>query len=159
MNIQEQRALISLIRNQRWAALATQGPDGPEISWVAYAPEPSFDSFLLHISTLATHTRNLLANPRAGLGVSAPEQAGKDPQTLPRLSIQGEITVLAKDAEDYQDAVRLYQTWLPASAPRFEFSDFLLMRLTPIRVRFVGGFARAYTLDVAGLRAVAQRTS
>lgn len=159
MNIQEQRALASLIRSQRWAALATQGPNGPEASWVAYAPEPSFEGFLLHVSTLAAHTRNLLADPRAGLGISAPEQTGEDPQTLARLTIQGTVTALAKDTEAYQEAVRLYQTWLPASAPRFEFSDFLLLRLTPLRVRFVGGFARAYTLDAAGLRAVAQRTN
>jgi len=159
MNIQEQHTLALLIRNQRWAALATQGPNGPEASWVAYAPEPGFAGFLLHVSTLAAHTRNLLADPRAGLGVSTPEQSGEDPQTLARLTIQGEVTALSRDTEAYRNAVELYQTWLPASAPRFEFDDFLLMRLTPMRIRFVGGFARAYTLDAAGLQAVAQRTS
>ena len=43
--------------------------------------------------------------------------------------------------------------------PRFEFGDFLLLRLIPIRIRFIGGFARAYTLDYDGLRAAAQCTS
>jgi hypothetical protein len=64
--------------------------------------------------------------------------------------------VIAKDSADDQQAVACYQTRLPDSLPRFAFSDFLLFRLTPIRIRWVGGFARAYTLDSAGLCAAAQ---
>lgn len=151
--------MAALIRNQRWAALATQGPDGPEASWVAYVPEAGFGGFLLHLSTLAAHTRNLLAQPRAALAISAPERDGEDPQILPRVTIQGNAAIIPRDSKDYYDAARCYQERLPASAPRFEFGDFLLWRLIPLRIRFVGGFARAYTLDDAGLRAVAQRTS
>ncbi|MBK8183814.1 MAG: pyridoxamine 5'-phosphate oxidase family protein [Candidatus Competibacteraceae bacterium] len=156
MNLQERHLLVDLIRNQRWAALATQGPDGPEASWVAYAAEAGFSGFLLHLSTLASHTRNLLAHPRAGLAISAPEQAEIDPQTLARVTIQGDVGIIPKNSEYYQDAVRHYQARLPGSLPRFEFTDFLLLRLTPIKARFVGGFARAYTLDAAALRATAQ---
>lgn len=158
MHVREQR-LVELIRARRWAALATQGADGPEASWVAYIPEVDFSGFLLHLSTLAAHTRNLLANPRAGLAISAPERGDEDPQTLARVTIQGEVAILAKDSEDYRSAARRYQERLPASVPRFGFGDFHLLRLTPLRVRFVGGFARAYTLDGSGLRAAAQRTS
>ena len=64
MNIQEQQLMVNLIRNRRWAALASLGVDGPEASWVAYAPEADFSGFLLHLSTLSAHTRNLLADPR-----------------------------------------------------------------------------------------------
>jgi hypothetical protein len=32
----------------------------------------------------------------------------------------------------------------------------MLFRLAPSRVRFIGGFARAYTLDAEGLRAAAR---
>ncbi|MEI2781783.1 MAG: pyridoxamine 5'-phosphate oxidase family protein [Candidatus Competibacter sp.] len=159
MHVREQRLLVELIRARRWAALATQGADGPEASWVAYIPEVDFSGFLLHLSTLAAHTRNLLANPRAGLAISAPERGDEDPQTLARVTIQGEVAILAKDSEDYRSAARRYQERLPASVPRFGFGDFHLLRLTPLRVRFVGGFARAYTLDGSGLRAAAQRTS
>lgn len=151
--------MVELIRARRWAALATQGTEGPEASWVAYIPEVDFSGFLLHLSTLAAHTRNLLANPRAGLAISAPERGDEDPQTLARVTIQGEVAILAKDSEDYRGAARRYQERLPASVPRFGFGDFHLLRLTPLRVRFVGGFARAYTLDGSGLRAAAQRTS
>jgi hypothetical protein len=159
MNLQEQQLMADLIRNRHWAALATQGPEGPEASWVAYVPEADFGGFLLHLSTLAAHTRNLLANPRAGLAISEPERDGEDPQTLARVMIQGRIVVLPRNSEDYQKAAWHYQEQLPGSAPRLEFGDFLLLRLTPARIRFVGGFARAYTLDDTALRAAAQRTS
>jgi putative heme iron utilization protein len=159
MNLQEQQLMVELIRDRRWAALATQGPEGPEASWVAYVPEAGFGGFLLHLSTLAAHTRNLLAHPRASLAISAPERENEDPQTLARVMVQGEVAIIPKDCADYRDAARRYQERLPTSTPRFEFGDFLLLRLTPVQVRFVGGFARAYTLDDAGLRAAAQRTS
>lgn len=155
----EQRTMAELIRSRRWAALATQSPEGPEASWVAYAPEADFSGFLLHLSTLAAHTRNLIVQPRAGLAISAPEQDETDPQMLARILIQGEVAIIPQDGEDYRLAVKHYQKRLPASVARFAFSDFLLWRLRPIRVRFVGGFARAYTLDSAGLRAAAQRTN
>ena len=159
MNLQEQHLIADLIRSRRWAALATQGPEGPEASWVAYVPEADFGGFLLHLSTLAVHTRNLLADPRAGLAISEPEWDGEDPQTLARVMIQGGVTIIPKDSTNYREMARRYQKVLPASTPRFEFGDFLLLRLTPVRIRFVGGFARAYTLDNAALRAAAQRTS
>ena len=159
MNLQEQRLMLALIRDRRWAALATQGPDGPDASWVAYVPEPDCSGFLLHLSTLSAHTRNLLAHPRAGLTISEPERDDEDPQTLARVTIQGEIATIPRNHVDYRSAALCYQERLPASVPRFEFGDFLLLRLIPIRIRFIGGFARAYTLDYDGLRAAAQCTS
>ena len=159
MNLQEQRLMADLIRGRRWAALATQGPEGPEASWVAYVPEADFSGFLLHLSILATYIRNLLAHPRAGLAISESERDGEDPQTLARVMIQGRVAIVPKESTDYPEMARHYQEALPASTPRFEFGDFLLLRLTPVRIRFVGGFARAYTLDNIALRVAAQRTS
>ncbi len=157
MNHQEQQLMVALIRNRCWAALATQGSEGPEASWVAYAPEPDFSGFLFHLSTLAAHTRNLLADPHAGLAISELEREGEDPQTLARVMIQGDMAVISRDSAAYLEATHCYQRQLPSSVPRFAFGDFLLFRLYPVTVRFVGGFARAYTLDSNGLRAAAQR--
>ncbi len=151
--------MADLIRSRHWAALATEGPDGPEASWVAYVPQADFSGFLLHLSTLASHTRNLLADPRAGLAISESERDGEDPQTLARVMIHGRVTIVPKESTSYREMAQHYQQVLPASTPRFEFGDFLLLRLTPVRARFVGGFARAYTLDDIALRVAAQRTS
>lgn len=155
MQPEEQQLLAALIRNHRWAALATEGKQGPEASWVAYAVEPDFNGFLLHLSRLAAHTRNLLKDPRACLAISEQERQGQDPQQLARVMIQAIVEVVPPKAADYVESGRRYQEQLPDSKPLFEFGDFMLLRLKPIRVRFVGGFARAFTLDASELLEVA----
>ncbi|HYQ92249.1 MAG TPA: pyridoxamine 5'-phosphate oxidase family protein [Candidatus Competibacteraceae bacterium] len=155
MDIQEQRLLAAVIREHRWAALASQGADGPEASWVACAVAPDFTFFLLHLSRLAAHTRNLVQDPRASLALSEREREGEDPQLLVRVMLKGRAEVIPRHHPDYTVAAQLYQKQLPASVPLFEFEDFLLFRFVSIQARFVGGFARARTLDAAALRQVA----
>lgn len=65
MEIHDQAAVARLIRSQRWAALATLKQGAPFASLVAYAPEPDFSGFVLHLSRLAPHTQNLLGDPHA----------------------------------------------------------------------------------------------
>lgn len=155
MNVTELRLIATVIRDHRWAALATQGSEGPEASWVAYVAEADFSGFLLHLSRLAAHTRNLLDNPRACLAISEQDQEGRDPQELARVMIQGSVATIPAETTDYRTSANRYQHRLPQAKRLFTFSDFLLLRLTPTRVRFVGGFARAYTLDAEQLQEAA----
>ena len=155
MNTAEQQRLAAVIRSQRWSALATQGDDGPEASWAAYVAEAEFAGFLLHLSRLAAHTRNLLRDPRVCLAISEREREDSDPQLLARVMIQGRAAIIPRETADYAAAARCYQERLPDSQPLFGFADFILFRLKPERIRFVGGFARAYTVDAKGLREAA----
>lgn len=152
----EREKLARLIRGGRWAALATYGDGEPLASMVAYACEPDFAGFLLHLSRLSAHTRNLLASPYASIAISEPDTAQiRDPQTLGRVSIQGETRSLQKDLKGYTKAKALYEKRFPDSAPLFGFGDFLLFRLVPREARFVAGFARAYTVDLEELKEAA----
>lgn len=152
----EREKLAHLIRGGRWAALATYGDGVPLASMVAYAFEPGFARFLLHLSRLSAHTRNLLAFPSASIAISEPDTAQiRDPQTLARISIQGEARSLRKDLKEYAKAKALYEKRFPDSSPLFGFGDFLLFRLVPREVRFVAGFARAYTIDLEELKEAA----
>jgi putative heme iron utilization protein len=155
MDSASQRELGSLVRAQRWAALATLCEDGaPLASSVAYAISPEADGFLLHLSRLAEHTRNLLERPAAGLVIGKPDGGGGDPQTLPRFSIQGTARPRPPDSSGYKPARQAYVARLPHSEPRFEFSDFELFLLSPARGQYVGGFARAFSLDADGIGAI-----
>lgn len=158
MDATEERVLASLIRGQRWAALATVSAEGPLGSMVAYAPEPGFAGFLLHLSRLAAHTRNLAADPRASLVMGEPDSGVEDPQTLGRVTITGMVEAVPPAAADYAAARACYLERLPTAEPLFSFGDFGLYRLVPREVRFVGGFARAYSLGAAALRGIAERT-
>ena len=150
METAERKRLARLVGGGRWAALATYGAGAPLASMVAYAAEAGFAGLLLHLSRLSAHTRNLLASPLASIVISEPDSDRvRNPQTLARVSIQGEARPLREDAGGYAEARALYEKRFPDSSPLFEFKDFLLFRLVPREARFVAGFARAYTVSAA----------
>jgi hypothetical protein len=152
----ELAALAALLRSQRWAALATLEADGqPYASAVAYVAEPHFAGLLLHLSLLAPHTRNLLADPRASLVISEGDSGMGDPQSLARLSLLGRVSALDKAGAAYATARAHYLARLPDAERLFGFSDFQLFRFTPGEARFVGGFARARRFGPEALRQAA----
>lgn len=153
MEIHDQAAVACLIRSQRWAALATLKQGAPFASLVAYAPEPDFSAFVLHLSRLAPHTQHLLGDPRASLAISEPDVGGGDPQGLARLTVQGVVEEILRDGDEYAAARGLYLERLPEAEQLFSFSDFVLFRLVAEEARYIGGFARIYSLSAAQLRA------
>lgn len=148
--------LARLLRQQRWAALATIGDEGePYSSQVAFAMAPDFGAVLLHLSQLAAHTKNLLARPTVCLSVSEPDDGRDDPQTLARASVQGIIGTVPRERADYAPARSRYLERLPAAEPLFGFGDFQLFRVEIRQIRFVGGFARARTFGPEAVRRAA----
>lgn len=148
--------IAGLLRGQRQAGLATLHEGAPFVSMVAYAAEPDFGGCLLHLSRLAQHTRSLLAQPSAALLVAEPDDGRADVQTLARITLVGAATPIAPDAPGYAAARACYLARLPAAEMLFTLPDFVLFRLVPQQARYVGGFARAYTLTPEQLRAAAQ---
>ncbi|MDD3449632.1 MAG: pyridoxamine 5'-phosphate oxidase family protein [Gammaproteobacteria bacterium] len=151
MDHEDELLLAELLCGRRWGALATASADGPLASMVAFVAEPGCSGILLHLSRLAAHTRNLLAEPRASLVIGAPDGGAGDPQTLARVTLSGAVEVVEPDAADYATARARYLERLPGAGPRFGFGDFGLFRLRPREARYVGGFGRAWTLGPAGL--------
>lgn len=147
--------IVALLHGQRWAGLASVGPDGlPLASQVAYVPEPGAAAVLLHLSTLAAHTRNVLARPHCSLVVSEPDDGRVDPQTLARLTLGGEARVVAPPCERYAVLRAAYLARLPEAAPRFDFADFRLLRVALHDGHYVGGFASAHQLPATLLHAL-----
>lgn len=156
MNAEQGERVRRLLLEQRWAALATLGADGkPGVAYVAYVPEQGFDGFLLHISRLAVHTRNLLARPAVALAISETDDGQGDPQLLARISIQGGATEIQRGTPDYVAARKRYLAKLPQAEQLFGFEDFVLVRLRPQQVHYVGGFAQAFRLGPEQLRQLA----
>lgn len=154
-----QHDMIGLIRAGRWAALATVDEGAPFASMVAYAVVPDLSRFVLHLSRLAPHTRNLLDHPRTALVISESDDGREDPQTLARVTIMGGVTVVDKGSTDYAELRALYTARLPQSPQRFEFADFSLFCLVPEEVRYVGGFGKAGHFSAAKLSDMARRES
>lgn len=149
-------ALRSLLHEQQVAALATLHKGEPSLSMVPYALLPRGGVFAVHVSRLAVHTADMLANPAVSLLVVAPAGSASSPQELQRASIQGRAKPLPPESAEYAQASVLYVTRFPSSERTFSFSDFSLFAIEPRSVRFVGGFARATTILAKEFSAVMQ---
>lgn len=151
MNAEQAQTLRRILATQPVAALATLHNAAPSVSMAPFAVLPGTATFLIHVSTLAAHTKDMLANPAVSLMVMAPQTPDVLPQALPRVSVQGLAERMLPDADGYAAARAAYLARFPDSAPMFGFSDFSLFRITPKSARFVGGFAQAASVTAERL--------
>lgn len=89
------------------------------------------------ISTMATHTHNLLRDPRVSLFVSQTDSGG-DPLDASRVTLMGEVS---KVPEDEITVVRaLYLSRYKNASYWVDFDDFSFYRMDIRDIYFVGGF-------------------
>jgi putative heme iron utilization protein len=135
--------LLDLLRTQSTAALATLHRGEPAISMVPVALAAG--GLLVHVSELATHTRDMREHPRVSLLLmGAP---GEVPQARPRVSIAGEASFIDEEAPGYAAARAVYLARFPLSEMTFGLADFSLVRIAPQSARYVAGFAQAHALS------------
>jgi putative heme iron utilization protein len=137
--------LRSLLRRQTIAALGTLHRGEPYVSMVPFALAEDMTEFLIHVSALASHTRDMFEHPRVSLLVVAPEDDGP-PQARSRATFQGDAARLDPDSPQYAAARALYLQRFPHAADIFALPDFSLFAIRPAFVRFIGGFAQAMSL-------------
>jgi len=136
-------AAIHLLHRTPFGALATQAlqlPGYPFATALPYVPDEAHCPVFL-LSTLAEHTKNLLADPHASLLVTSPGE----PQVLEgqRMTIVGDVVRFDAPAEMRARYLR-YQ---PGAAQYLALGDFVFFRLVPRRVRYIGGFAQMGWLE------------
>lgn len=131
----------NLLRRARTASLATINSDDgtPYASLVNVATDVRGYPLIL-ISSLAWHTRNLLADGRASLLVAEPPESG-DALTGPRVTIMGRFVRVTTPA-----VKRRYLARHPAAAAYGGFGDFGFWRMAPERAHAVAGFGRIETM-------------
>ncbi len=131
-----------------FVALATQSARLAGFPFVSHAPfaRDGEGMPMLLLSRLAEHSRNLAADPRASLMVAAGDG---DPQAQPRVTLVGELRPVSLPP-DRQDR---YLRFHPEAGAFLGFGDFRFYRFEAVRVRMVGGFARAGWIEPAEWRA------
>jgi putative heme iron utilization protein len=87
--------------------------------------------------------------------IAEPDHGSRNPQTLARLSIQGQAIPLVHDSADLDEARSAYLAKFPTSALNFQLGDFLLVRIHPQSARLVTGFGRIFDLTPEDLRSAA----
>ncbi len=132
------RTLMAIGTAASLATMSTECPGFPFGSLVAYAVDERGRPVLC-LSDLAEHSRNLAADPRASLLVTAPEDGADDRLALSRVTLVGEMEMLAGAERDA--ALDLYESNHP-NAFYVRFDDFSVYRLEVSAIRYVGGFGR-----------------
>ena len=88
----------------------------------------------------------MLANPAVAVLVMATPGSAASPQELQRASIQGRARQCASGSAEHLEARTLYLARFPQSEEMFSFFDFSLFVIGIRSVRFVGGFAQAWSV-------------
>jgi len=139
--------LCDLLRTQEVAALGTLHQGRPYVSMVPFAMLPDGTDFIIHVSQLAAHTKDMLTSPPVSLLVIAPPVPGVMAQEQARITVQGEAVQRVAGTSGHAAAKAAYLARFPQSEPMFGFSDFSLFVIVPDTIRFVGGFAQATTIS------------
>lgn len=139
----------AILHNQKVAALATLHEGEPFVSMTPFAVVPGGHSLVIHVSSLATHTKDMLLNASVGMMVMAPEGSAGTVLALPRVSVQGRAHQCRRESAGYEEVRQAYLDKFPESLELFGFGDFSLFTITPESVRFVAGFGRAMSITPA----------
>jgi putative heme iron utilization protein len=147
--------LRALLLGRGVACLATLHDGRPFASMVPFAATTAGDRLRLvvHVSGVATHTRDMRSRPDVCLMMMAPETDEVPPQALPRVSISGQAEFIAKDDPEHAMLKAAYLGKFPEAADLFQLGDFSIVAIEPTSARFVAGFARAMTLSAESLTA------
>lgn len=131
----------NLLRRARTGTLATVNADdgSPYASLVNLATDIRGCPIIL-VSTLAWHTRNLLADPRGSVMVAELPPAG-DALTGARVTVMGRFSKV-----EARQVSRRYLARHPAAELYAGFGDFAFWRLEPEMAHAVAGFGRIETI-------------
>jgi heme oxygenase (biliverdin-IX-beta and delta-forming) len=130
------RTLAYLDQAGTLATVSRKHPGHPFASLMPYALDERGRPLML-VSSMAVHTQNLMADPRASLLVT--QKAAGDPLAAGRLTLMGEAHPVP---EPDLSAVRAAYLARHVNASYWvDFDDFSFWRLEPADLYFVGGFA------------------
>ena len=130
------RTLLYLGRIGSLSTLSRKQPGFPFGSVMPYGLDINGRPVFL-ISTMAMHTQNLLADPRASLLVTQPDVTG-DPLGAARVTLVGNVSSVVQC--DLADARKLYLARYENSKYWVDFEDFSFYRMNVVDVYYVGGF-------------------
>jgi putative heme iron utilization protein len=130
------RTLLSLARVGSLSTLSRKQPGFPFGSVMPYALDEQGRPIFL-ISTMAMHTQNLKADPRASLLVTQ-KDADSDPLGSSRVTLVG--NALQVPEPEVAEARSVYLTNHANSKYWVDFEDFAFYRLDVVDIYYVGGF-------------------
>ena len=134
------REARQMLRAHRYGALCTLSKkfDGHPFGSITPYLVDHDGSLLILISTLAEHTKNIQYDPRVSLITH--NQNDTNIQTQSRVTVVGEATLVA----ERERTEKRYLRYFPEAQAYLEMHDFSFYRITPIAIRYIGGFGKIH---------------
>ena len=152
--------ILALLHSQQQALLSTYAPkDGDDkaagypfgsmVRFILCESAKHEGSPLLMLSRIAEHSKHIAQQSNVSLLISASDSVrdDEDIQQVARLTLLGEMTRLHEDEAELQTDAEVYFQQFPESREYFKLLDFDFYRLTVVKGRYIGGFARAHWLS------------
>jgi putative heme iron utilization protein len=130
------RTLVYMAHIGSLSTLSRKQPGFPFGSVMPYGLDEHGRPIFL-ISTMAMHTQNLQADPRASLLVTE-DNAGSDPLGASRVTLVGNVLPIPQS--EVAEARKLYLASYANSRYWADFEDFSFYRMDLVDVYYVGGF-------------------
>lgn len=147
MEDRDRDLLRRLLTEERILALGVLVDGRPYVGLLPFVADDDFTALLVHVSSLARHSRGMAPGARMSVLVQEPDRPDRDPLQLARVTLEGTVSPLDRDSDSYAAVRDRYIARFPGSARTFALGDFTLYRLEIERGRLVGGFARAATVN------------
>ena len=114
----------------------------------------------IYVSGLATHTKNIYANPKVSVLFIEDESHTKQIFARRRLSFDCDSNLLTRDTPQWLEIVDKFQEKFGEIIEMLRsLPDFRIFQLTPTRGRFVVGFGAAYQISGDNLNQLTQITN
>jgi putative heme iron utilization protein len=98
---------------------------------------------IVYISTIAQHTRNIIANPKVSLTIVEASSDSDDVQARGRLTLLADARSVDRANMEIRDR---YLRYFPSAVQYEGTHDFSFYRLELVRARFIGGFGQIFWL-------------
>ena len=154
MTPEDRELLRDLLTRQRVLSLGVLVNGEPYVGLLPFAMLPDLSAALVHASGLARHTAGLQTDAPFSLLIHLSDTQEADALQLPRVTLRGKVSLLAKDGQEYAAGRALYLAKFPDSEQTFALGDFNLYTLVVASGRFVAGFGRIYNLSATSLQAI-----
>jgi putative heme iron utilization protein len=139
----EARRLLRRCRSGSLGTISRRLPGYPYVSIVPFMLDHDANPIVL-ISRLAEHTKNIGADERVSL---AAQELADDVQACARLTLCG---ICLREERPTAVAAR-YQRYLPNATPLLDL-DFEFCRISPVALRYIGGFGAVHWISAQAFR-------
>ncbi|MEQ1638081.1 MAG: pyridoxamine 5'-phosphate oxidase family protein [Methylococcales bacterium] len=138
-----------LLLSQQTLLLSTASAQGvPDISYAPFVRDQA-GCFNIYVSELASHTHNLLKNPRASVLFIRPEAASSNLFARERAVIACTVKEISREDVSYLPRLQtLREKFGDVINLLSSLNDFHLFVLCPESARYVVGFGRAFNVNI-----------